>query len=315
MDIIFKTLDFTDKKILPPSSKEIGYTSMNCTMEHCDTGSFELAFRDEELEKFVKAYPEGLLVKWGHFEGYLTDFHFEETQKSLYGSHINALTHKFVVPPQNITTAKVEATVKSLINTYAPWLVFDDTGYTDVVEFSTDTYMHGDKFLKDYLSKLKWGYRIYTKGAELHFKLVKPEVNPLMFSIGNKNIYEITEDFSNKNVAYGGWYKKTEEDDGTKLDTEEWIYITTATKTGIFKNDTVLSANSPQAAKDELTAKKLEHTYLAKTRNVDYNTDYTLGDIIRLKTEETTKKQVTSIDLWFESDTYHEEPVLAEWEE
>ncbi|MBQ8587977.1 MAG: hypothetical protein IJ454_01150 [Clostridia bacterium] len=288
---------------------------MNGTIDNCDTGSFELVFRDEELEEFARAHPEGLLVKWGHFEGYFTDFQFKEKEKRLFGSHINALIHKAVFPPQSITTQTVEAAVQSLINTYAPWLVFDAAGYTDKIEFATETYMHGDKFLKEYLGKLKWGYRIYMDGSKLHFKLIKPALNPLMFSIGNRNIYEISEDFSCKNAAFGGWYRKTEEDDGTKLEEEQWLYITTEEKEGIYKSDTVLSAHSPQAALDELMAKKIEHTHLAKTRNVEYNTDYTLGQIIRLKSKETTKKQVQSIDFWLEGDTYHEEPVFAEWEE
>lgn len=317
MDIIFKTLDFTDKFILPQSSKENGYISMNATIEHCDTGSFELAFHDEELESFASAHPEGLLVKWGHFEGLFTDYNFTETRKTLYGSHLNSLIHTVVFPTQNIAqTDKVEDTVKTLITTYAPWLIFDDTGYTDTVAFSTDKYMNGDKFLKEYLTKLKWGYRIYTHGTEIHFKLVRPELNPLMFSIGNKNIYEISEDFDSKDVAFGGWYKKTAEDNGTKLDNEVWQYITNnAEKTGIFKRDIVLTSHSPQAAADELAAKKAKHTYLAKTRNVEFNADYSLGDIIRLRAKETTKKQIQSIEMWCENNTYHEEPVFAEWEE
>lgn len=317
MDIIFRTLDFTGKHILPPSSKEIGYISMNGTAENCDIGSFELVFRDKELEDFARSHPEGLLVRWGHFEGYFTDFQFTEKQKTVFGSHINALTHKIVFPPQSITSKdKIEDKVKSLINQYAPWLVFDDTGYTDTIDFATETYMHGDKFLKEYLGKLRWGYRIYTEGKELHFRLVKPETNPLMFSIGNRNIYEITEDFSCKDAFYGGWYRKTKEDDGTELEEEKWLYITTEEKEGIYKCDTVLNAHSPQAAIDELKAKKNKHTYLSRTRNVEYNTDYTLGEIIRLQTDGiTTTKQIQSIDFWLEKDTYHEEPVLSEWED
>ncbi len=316
MDIIFKTLDFSDKHILPPSAKDIGYISMNGTIEHCGTGSFELAFHDPELEEFASLHPEGLFVKWGYFEGFFTDYNFTETRKSIYGSHLNSLAHKLVFPAQTITeNQRIEATVKALINTHAPWLVFDDTGYTDAISFSTDSYLQGDKFLKEYLGKVKWGYRIYIKDTELHFKLVKPEINPLMFSVGNKNIYEISEDFDSKNTAFGGWYKKTEEDDGTRLEEEVWTYISIEEKNGIYKRDTVLSSHSPQAALDELRAKKDKHTFLAKTRNVEFNADYALGDIIRLRTKGITKKQVQSIDLWCEGDTHHEEPVLSEWEE
>ena len=316
MDIIFKTLDFSDKHTLPPSAKDIGYISMNGTIEHCGTGSFELAFHDEELEEFVSLHPEGLLVKWGHFEGFFTDYSFMERDKKIYGSHINALIHKVVFPAKNLSESKtIEANVKKMINDYAPWLIFDDTGYTDTAAFSTDKYMNGDKWLKEYLGKVKWGYRIYMHGTELHFRLVRPENNPLMFSVGNKNIYEISEDFDSKDVAYGGWYKKTEENDGTKLEEEEWIYISTEEKEGIYKRDTVLSSHAPRAAMDELRAKKSNHTFLAKTRNVEFNTDYSLGDVIRLRTKETTKKLVQSVELWSEGDTYHEEPVFSEWEE
>ena len=316
MDIIFKTLDFSDKYTLPPSTRDTGYISMNGTIEHCGTGSFELAFHDEELEEYISLHPEGLFVMWGKFEGFFTDYKFTDKRKTVYGSHLNSLTHKFVFPIQNITEKQsIEVTVKELLNEYAPWLVFDDTGYTETTSFSTDSYMNGDKFLKEYLGKVKWGYRIYILGTELHFRLIKPEINPHMFSVGNKNIYEISEDFDSKDTAFGGWYKKTEKDDGTRLENETWIYISTEEKSGIYKRDTVLSSHSPQAAMDELRAKRDKHTFLAKTRNVEFNTDYTLGDVIRLRTKETTKKQVQSIEMWCEGDTYHEEPVFSEWEE
>lgn len=328
MDIKLYTLDFTDMFILPQSSGKggSGYSSISAEIELNGSGSFQFVFRDDELEAFIKSHPEGAFLKWGKFEGYVTDYQFKHYQKTIYGSHLNALAHKYVIPVTNLpdeydgeVNESIDEAMSWLINKYVPGITYVPSGLTDVVEFSTDTCKYADEFFKEYLSKAKLAYEIYIDQNLLKLKVISPEENPEVLSIGNKNVYEIQEDFSNKTIAFGGWYKNIKEeidDEGINQNVEEWLYISTSEKTGIYKQDVILEANSPSAAMDELKTYENQHSYVCKTRNIEYQTDYKLGDIIRFQTDgKTVKKQITSVDMWFEGATYHEEPTLSEWEE
>lgn len=320
MDILFYTLDFSEKFILPPHSKTIGYISMNTAIELCGNGSFELVFYSEDLEEFAKAHPEGLYVIWGDFQGYMTDWQFKEKEKRLFGSHLNSVIHKEVFKPQRITK---DDTVDNVLNNLigknddnVNWINYDSYDGSEIIEYTTDKCMNADKFLQEYLPKGKMGYLIYAKDHKLYLKAIPPKENPLILSKNNLNVYEIQEDFSNKNIAYGGWYKKTEEDDGTTLETPTWEYIELSEKSGVYKQDVVLSASSPGAAKEEVNKYKKEHEFTCKTRNLKLGVDYNLGDVVRLQHKGTTvKKQVSSVSLWYEGATYHEEPTLVNWEE
>lgn len=319
MDIVFYTLDFSDKFILPAASKEVGYISMNAKIEFCGSGSCELVFCSADLEEFAKAHPEGFFITWGNFQGYITDWQFKEREKRLFGSHLNSIIHKAVFPPQNIAESEsdIKTVIYGLVNEYIPWLNVVETSETfGKFAFSKDVYLGADSFIMEYLEKAGLGYRVYIENRALSFELLKPRNNPIMLSRNNLNVYELQEDFSNKNTAFGGWYKKTEEDDGTRLEEEEWLYITTDSKTGIYRQDTVLSASSPQAAMDELSACKDEYTIACKTRNIEYITDYSVGDIIRLQQgNKTVPKQISAVELWLEGSTYHEEPQLTDFKE
>lgn len=319
MDVIFYTLDFSQRIILPASSKDRGYVSMTGVTDFRGKGSFQLSFCDNEIKSFVKAHPEGYFVKWGQFEGYASDFQFKDTAKKsfvLFGSHLNCLLNRVLFPPQTITKESVNDVMIELINEHAPWLIYDTFEDEISGEFITDKYMEADKFIEEYFASLKLGYNVYIKDRELHFRIVPSNVNPLILSKGNRNIYETQEDFSNKKTAFGGWYKKTEEDNGKELETAKWTYITSAEKEGIYKRDILLSASSPSAAKQELAEHKDTYTTVCKTRNVSYGTDYKLGDVIRLQIDDKAiKKQVTSVDMWFEGASYREEPTLTDWEE
>ena len=80
--------------------------------------------------------------------------------------------------------------------------------------------------------------------------------------------------------------------------------------------DIVLSANEPAAAMTELEKCKNKYDVSIKTRNIEFGTDYGIGDIIRFqKGSKTYYKQITSVEMWLEGSTYHEEPTLTEWEE
>lgn len=313
MDVRFYTLDFSELHILPEQSKDIGYISMDAEIEFCGTGTFQLVFHDNETVKFIKKHPEGLLIDWGDFQGYFTDYQFAEKKKWIFGSHINALLHKFVIPNQSIS-GDLQSAVQSLIAKYTPFTFVENAeGFGDIT-FSTEKYQNLDTFLIALATEAGIGYRVYIKNRVIYFELRKANRNPLMLSKNNRNVYEAQEDFSNKTAAYGGWYQKTKEDDGTEAE-PVWVYISSADKTGIYKQDVVLNAASPSEAKKELAGYVAIFDTDCKTRNITYGVDYNLGDIVRYQSESATVlKQVSKISLWHEKSTYHEEPTLTEWE-
>lgn len=317
MDVTLFALDFSDKIILPQSSETIGYISMNAKIEFCGSGSCELVFISKEVEEFARAHPEGFFLFWGKFQGYITDWQFKNGENRLFGSHLNSLLYKEAFAPQNITSANVASKINSLVGDIS-WLeVIKTSGTFPSTAYKTDKYINADKFTQDYLSKVGMGYEIFVENRKLFFKALKSNNNSLLLSKNNLNVYEVQEDFSNKNIAFRGWYKKTEEDDGTKLDEPVWKLIVRGTeKQGIFSQTVILSASSPQSAKDELKKYKNKYTIGCKTRNISYLEDYKLGDIVRFQNNNTTvKKVISAVELWFEGNSYHEEPQLTDYEE
>lgn len=319
MDLFLKTLDFSEKFILPASSENVGYVSMNAEIQFCDSGSFELVFVSTEMEQFIKKHPEGLFLFWGSFQGYMTDFQFTKNEKRIFGSHLNAILHKAVFPPQTITEASgdVRTILYNLIGRHIPWLkVEPSTESFGTVTYETDAYQTADSFIQAVLGKLGLGFTVYMEDGSLYFGIRKPTRNPIVLSENNRNVTDFQEDFSNKAVAFGGWYKKAKEDNGTEVDPPVWTYITTSDKSGIFKQDVVLTAESPTAAADELAGYVPEHSFGCKTKNLDFGIDYALGDVLRFQAGGTTTyKQVIGVSLWLEGTTYHEEPTLNDWEE
>lgn len=318
MDVTLWSLDFLDKVILPPSSEAVGYISMNAKIELCGSGSCELVFNSKEVMDFARAHPEGFLIFWGKFQGYITDWQFKKGGNRLFGSHLNSLLYKAVFPLQDIKSGDVLTNIKNLIEDNIPWLeVATASEKFPSIGYKTETYLNADKFTQEYLQKAELGYSIYSENKKFIFKLIKPQNNTLVLSENNLNVYEVQEDFSNKNVAYRVWYKKTEDDDGTKLEEPKWTLMQKAeTPKGIFGQDVVLSASSKQAAKDELAKYKIEHNIECKTRNISYLDDYKMGDIIRYQSKDITiKKIVSSVELWYEGSSYHEEPQLTDYKE
>lgn len=337
MDIRFYTLDFSDMRILPETSKYNGYTSMNAEIEFRGNGKFELVFYDDEIEQFVREHPEGLLITWGKFQGYLTDYQFKEKEKWLFGSHINSLLHKFLIclPDQRVGNTvdrdgntdaiapkkidgDLQAAVKDIITTYTPFVfVENEEKFGDIV-FSLEDMTYCDTFIKELTEKAKIGYKLYIKDKVVYFELLKPVNNPLMLSKNNNNVYETQEDFSNKDMIYSGWYMKYIGDNWNYEPPRpqyEPTLITLDGKTGLLRQDVELNAIYEEDATEEIKRYKTNYDITCKTRNIEFDVDYKLGDILRYQTKHTTVlKQVSKISLWHEKNTYHEEPNLIEWE-
>lgn len=316
-DIRFYDFEFNLLYILPPTAADIGYTSVNAAIEYDGDGAFELVFVSEELKGIIERYRDTILVVWRGFQGFLTSYRWD-SKNTVTGMHLNGLLHRAVIPK----TAEVTGTAGSLAQqalSGIDWLDLGKQASGAQVTYSTETYMTADTYIQELLALDGMGYRVRadTENKKFIFECIARRENPLMLSEENLNAYEFEETYINKELAFGGWYEKEQEDgdDGERPD-PVWTHITVgAAKSGIYQIDTVLSAKNETEAKNELAAKKAEYELLAKTRNITYGVDYSLGDIVRVQYNgSTVRRLVSGINMWREAE-YGEEPILTDEEE
>lgn len=320
MDIYFYDFELNCIYVLPASSKAKGYISANAQQDFNGDGSFEIVFYDKELRNIIKNYPDGLIIKWGIFEGLITDRQFKGTQWRIFGIHLNGILHKSVIPgADEELTGNLKTLVRNKINTYFSWLIWTEPeeNFPDVTFLRKD-YVYGNNYIQDLISRGQAGYRIYIKDKKLCFQLLKSNDNPLMLSTANLNAYDFQEDYNGKNIAYGGWYKQEQpaDTDGNNVD-PVWTYISAdSTKTGLFMQDVILNATTEAEAAEELREYKAEHTLACTTRNISYGTDYRLGDKVRVFNGGIcVQKTVMSIKIWHEENTFNEQPILGDYKE
>lgn len=315
MDINFYDFNLNKIHILPTSSQSIGYISMNAKIEFNDNGSLQISFWDDDLQKKLTQHPEGLIVKWGIFEGFTTGYQFEEQTKRIYGMHLNGLLFKKVIPKGEYS-GDIQAVSKNIIEQHFDWLIFSDDNNlaNSQVEYKLDKPVQGNKFFKDFLALKNMGFNIWIdwERKKFMFKMLKSIQNSLRLSEDNLNAYEFSENFDSKNVAFGGWYEKEPPEDDKEAEAV-WTYIEGDSKTGIYKQDVVLSAKNENEAMEELKKHIADYSLKFKTRNVKYNIDYKIGDIVKVLTDnKTVKKKVTGVEIWHEKNEYNEQPILSE---
>ena len=311
-DIKFYDFNFNLLRILPQYAFNLncGYISANVTKEFNGAGSFEIDFIDEETKQIVKSNPRNIFIEWNGFFGILTGYLFD-TKCKITGLSLNSLLHRIVIP-QTATqlSGNVEQLARNAISVNGSWLTLGTlSGYTNQVQYSTDTYKTADVYIEELLALDNAGYEISADIANRHFvfKVLSSSETGLILSTNLNTAYDFSESYDNKSKAVGGWYQRATNDDSV------WTYITTDnTASGINKIDTVLSATTEAEALQELQQLKEQLDIDLKTRNVKYGTDYKLGDIVRVQNgERAVKKRIIGINITQENG-YTENPILSE---
>lgn len=310
-DIRFYDFDFNLLYILPPYAVDRGYTSINAEQQMNDSGSFEMVFVDSELKQLVIQYKDTLLVKWRSFDGFITSFQTEGKAVRLFGMHLNGLLHRAVIPIADNLSGDVQTIAKKTIADNLSWLVFNAVnGFTNEITYSTDKYLTADEYLQSLFKLDNAGYVIKAdvNAKQYIFECIKTAENQLMISQSNLNAYDFQTTYTNKELAFGGWYQK-EQKDGDPV----WTYIAAdSTKTGIHRIDTVLSAKTATEAENELKNLIAEYSITAKTKDLTCGVDYKIGDIVRVQSDGVTQKRLVSgLSLW-DNKGYGEEPILTE---
>lgn len=318
-DIYFYDFDFNLLHILPQNAQTCGYSSINATINLNNSGALEIVFHDEDLKKIIENRVDNIIVTWRDFQGFLTSYKFTEKENRLFGMHLNGLLHRIVIPPLAETTDTAENVARTAVSSIE-WLNLGDLNRkTNVVTYETTKYLTADTFIQNLLSLDKAGYKIRADipNKKFIFEVISNTENRLIISENNLNAYEFEVAYNNKNLAFGGWYNEKQPDDadGNKVESI-WKYVTIDnSKSGIYKIDTVLSAETKTEALNELAKLKSKYEISTKTRNIEHNIDYSLGDVVRVqKGSITTKRLVSGINMWKET-SYGEEPILNEFEE
>lgn len=313
-DIYFYDFDLNLVYILPSFGTDKGYISMNVQKDFNDFGSLEIVFIDSKLKSIIKEHKDNLIVTWKGFQGFLTGHQFDRMCRAM-GMSLNGLLHRIVIPKTvTVLNGTVEALARSAISSNATWLSLgDEKGFETSVDYSTDTYKTADRYIPELLALDNAGFEIYADipNKEFIFRVLKSQELELMFSTNNLNAYDFVENYSNKKVAYGGWYEKEQSDGSDPV----WTYITTdETLTGINVIDTVLSSKNEDEALQELKSRAAELEIDLKTKKVQYGVDYNLGDIVRVQNDDVaTKKKVIGIIMSKEKG-FTENPILSEVE-
>lgn len=319
-DVVFYDFDFNLLYILPPFALDTGYISANATAEFCGDGSFELVFCDNELKSVIEGKKDEIFVKWGKFEGFLTGFKWEENKSTLFGMSLSGLLHRVVFPPTKAAQTSnrtAEFIVRDMITQSCAWLnLGDEAGFTEKVEFQSDKYQTADVFVSDCLKLSNGGFKIYADYTNKKFMFIclKRRETELIISENLLNAYNFTTTYSNKNLAFGGWYEE-EYTDGDGNSAKRWKYISAAEKTGIRKIDAVLSSSTKAEAEKELKKLSAQYDIEAETKDLTFGTTYEIGDIVRLQSGNVTvKKVISSVDIWQE-EVYGEMPKFNDLED
>lgn len=319
-DIRFYSFDLDLLYILPAVSPESGYPSVNVSQELNGSGSLEISFCDEDLKKLIRERKDNLIVVWRDFQGFVTGYKYTEKENILTGMSLSGLLHRAVIPKTEEVTGDAETLARSAVSANIPWLTLGTIqGFTKEIKYSTDKYISADTYIQELLKLDNGGYKITADipNKKYVFECIKSNPSELIISESELNAHSFETVYTNKNLAFGGWYLKEqpEDKDGNKVD-PVWTYKTLdSAKTGVYKIDTVLSAVNDTEAENELKALTAEYTVSAETKDITHNTDYRLGDIVCIQNDGITQKKIIKgINMWNENG-YGEEPVFSELEE
>ena len=309
-DIRFYDFDFNLLYILPPSK----YVAVNASIEFAEVGNIEITFFDNELRSIVRNNRDKMLVMWRDFQGFVTSYMFTGSTNKIFGKHLNGLLQRAVIPlitSKYIGSQKTGYIINKSVIQNISWLSAESgiENKGTQIAYDTEKYMTAYDVVQELNTQSKSGYRIRadTKNKTFTYYFLDRAENSLMLSEANLNIYEPELTYKNTDMAFGGWYEKKSDSSST------WTYISSdSTKTGIYKIDVVLSADTEAEAKKELAKHISDYEIATKTKTLFHGADYNIGDVVRVQIDGVTEKRLISgINMWNEQN-YGEEPILTE---
>ena len=321
-DIYFYDLNFNLLRILPSTR----YKSIIAQQDFCGTGSLDIIFFDSETGDILEDnIDNGILVIWRKFQGILTSFLRDDDEYRAVGEHLNGIVRRIVSEPYTVSGT---STISSMIDNgliykkagRPTWFTTtNDTGDTTSYSFVSDNRMQGDEYVKSVLDLIKGGYNVVAdfKQQKYNMHYFKHTENDLVLSKNNLNVSSLSITCNNKNVVSGGWWLNKDSDFWNHLPDTYFDNTSTEYKfnADVTYRDTVLSATTLTEAKKEFAKLRQKYEITLTTKNLDYGTDYKIGDIVRLQDRgKTFKMVINSVKMW-EENGYGEEPTVTKYEE
>ena len=213
------------------------FISSNWTVHYNDVGSFELHFdANSDLTKILIDSTRdktdiNLIAVQGDLQADITGYQLLETKAVIYGSSLNNLLHRRVIPSFKDIKGAVDVIVKSFIDDYYNFLIFGaGKTFENEIAFWRNTYNDGFEVIRDCLNRENAGHivRFDRQTKSFTFEILKGERIPLVLSKGNRNIYDLESSVFTDKYNNSGWYEHeyketsewgTEADDSPDLTT------------------------------------------------------------------------------------------------
>lgn len=311
-DIVFYNLDFEKLYILPQCSGSIGYTSCNAQKVMNGLGSIEFVFYDNALEKIIKQNRDGLMMEWNGLFWLFCAYREESKGTRVTGESLNGLLRRSVIPNLTADALAFKWFMEKTVLPNIPWLEYFYSENDNIfVDFNTTTYMTADEFFDKLFSALDVGYEITADVKNKKFVLhtIHQQKTELLLSDDLLNIYDYSETYINRSVAYGGWYSDVTADGSSRI----WQYITLKHElSGIDKIDVVLKSTNYTDAIQELKAMKAKTEVEFKTKNIEFRKDYNLGNIVRVQNKQSFANRCVSGVIMSQENGYIENPIFSE---
>jgi len=310
--------------------------SSNWHLKNNGIGSFEMHFTmDSEIcetiqESFDITKNKLIVVVQGNKQGILTGFRAKD-ELAIYGKTCNFLLSKRLVPKFNTSNIDIKKDVES-ISRYWVENVFADVDnfvlgqcvgfdeiYTGGKHFWRNVYNPASEVVHDLMDIGGGGHFVWfdIKNKQWVFNTTKNAVNPMMVSVQMKNAYGIENTKMIGDYCSCGWYEMQQEiEDGLRPDSV-WTFIEKDEKSGIYRWEGKLDGLYESEATADLKNKKITDDTELALRNICFEKDFILGDIVTLqykfgKYEKTVKKIIDGIYLTFENNNISEKPVFKE---
>ena len=281
--------------------------SISWTLYFNGIGTFEAHFPLSSELTEITAEKRYLAVRDGEKNAIITGREVTD-ELILYGRTANWLLEKRIAPKTESVTQKAGLICRDLV----------EEAFSDVADFATLILAEGDVItaertalstvydaVKGYLSEAGLGHRLDfdAKNRKWRFSVIKGVQKPLLISESNKNAYEtsVCEDILDlADCAYYG----------------ENGYIA-GERTGIYRWETVLSAQTQTEANNQLKEKNIKSEILLKLRGLKFGVDYNLGDTLRIqitkgKWRVTEKRTVSGVRLFKKGGFFEEVPIFTE---
>lgn len=303
------------------------FSSVKWSLCYNDIGTLEAHFPCNSeivgaiVENIIPPQNKQLVIVDGNRSAIITGYRLQE-DFAVYGRTCNWLLSKRITKKFDTMSGTCDALARGFVSEafsdVDEFILGDELDITEDTEFSKDTNSLTSDVVKECLklqncghsvdfdtSRKCWIYR-GLRGADLS----------LVLSDAGKNAYNIAFTYDILDVADCGYYEKIVEGDSET--TSQTTYLTTdGTKIGIYRWEAVLTGNSEAEALSDLKSKKLKDETSLNTRNIKFEVDYNLGDVVRVQflrgnTRKTVKKRIIGVEILKSMGYTDEQPIFEE---